>query len=107
MPHKEERSPTRQYEVTLTSIWDESDVDLVALVDLPVTLINNVDTVRVWYAKYVPEGYAIASVTPFEAGEEVVEAEESDYIGFGDELDYVGSEEDPDGFSVAEVDDED
>jgi hypothetical protein len=80
---------------------------MVVLIDLPESLVNNSATAQVWYNKYVPEGYRISEVRAFEPGAEVeAEEQESEYVGFGDELDYVGSEEDPDGFSIVEVDTE-
>lgn len=90
-------SPERQYEVIMNShnLTDQ----MVVLIDLPESLVNNSATAQVWYNKYVPEGYRITEVKAFEGGEE---AEEQ--VGFGDELDYVGSEEDPDGFSIVEFD---
>lgn len=91
-------SPERQYEVIMNThnLTDQ----MVVLIDLPESLVNNSATAQVWYNKYVPEGYRISEVRAFEAGEE------PEHVGFGAELDYVGSEEDPDGFSIVEVDTE-
>lgn len=96
-------SPERQYEVVMNThnLTDQ----MVVIIDLPETLVNNSATAQVWYNKYVPEGYRISEVKAFEPGEEA-EEQKPEQVGYGDELDYVGSEEDPDGFSIVEVDTE-
>lgn len=108
MTYAEHVSPTRQYEITMAT-HDKKDV-ITELVTLPETLVNNKATAQVYWNKYVPEGYAMVDAQPFVEGEDAKPTwtdNDADHTGFGDELDYVGSEEDPDGFSVAEVDDED
>lgn len=77
-------SPTRQYEVHMI---DESGEALQELVTLPENLNNSPLTVDIWYAKYVPVGCMIVDIIPFE------ESKESDHVGFGDSLDYVGPDE--------------
>jgi len=86
-------SPTRQYEVHMV---DENGEALQELVTLPENLQNSPLAVSIWYAKYVPVGCMLVDIVPFEE----VEKKESDYVGFGDSLDYIGPDEpeEDDGF---------
>jgi len=84
-------SPTREYEVHLV---DENADKIVTHVTLPENLANFTQTVAMWFVKYIPDGCLLTHVVPFEPG--IVEGEPNDetvYVGFGDELDYVGEDE--------------
>lgn len=102
MTYEANVSPTREYEVTMAT-YDKKDV-ITELVTLPETLVNNRFTAQIYWQKYVPEGYVMVDAQPFVAAEVEEEAEEQspDYVGYGDELDYVGpDEEDQDDFIVS------
>jgi len=92
-------SPTRQYEVHMV---DENGEALQELVTLPENLNNSPLSVSIWYSKYIPVGCMLVDIVPFE------EAEESEYVGFGDSLEYVGPDEpeDDDGFTEYSSDDD-
>jgi len=90
-------SPTREYEVHML---DESGEEVAELVTLPENLPNSPMTVETWYSKYVPVGYLLVDIVPFEQA--------SDHVGFGDSLDYVGpDQEDGDGERSFELDGDD
>lgn len=93
-------SPTREYEVHML---DENGEELQELVTLPENLNNSPLTVSIWYNKYIPVGCLLVDIVPFE------QAPESDHVGFGDSLDYVGPDEpeDDDGLAEYNTDDED
>lgn len=101
MAYEENVSPTREYEVTMATP-NKMDV-ITELVTLPETLANNRFVAQIYWRKYVPEGYAVIDAQPFVPAEVEEKTEESapEYIGFGDELNYVGSDkENPDGFVI-------
>lgn len=115
MSYENNISPTREYEVTMAAHQDNTD-RIVELVTLPDGLVNTRFIAQVYWQKYVPEGYAIVDAQPFVEGEEirdeafvsltpVKEEPNPQYAGIGNELDYVGPEEDPDGFTIHEIDD--
>lgn len=100
MAHKDLVSPSREYEITMYNIEDVVDI-ITTHITLPDGPMNNVNSVRIWYQKYIPEGWAISGIHPFEEAEEL----NPEYVGIGNELDYVGPEEDLDGFTIHEIDD--
>lgn len=102
MSYSNEVSPSREYEITMTD-FDSSD-QFVVHVTLPANLPNTTFYVGAWYDKYVPKGMTITDIVPFVEAEE----KEPEYVGYGDDLDYVGpDEEDSDGFSIVLEDEED
>ena len=88
-------SPSRQYEITMRT-HDKQDV-ITELITLPEALGNNRFVAKVYYQKYVPEGYFLVDAQPFVEGEPVeTEEQEPEHVGFGDSLDYVGPDEEED-----------
>lgn len=56
-------SPSRQYRVIMMT---EDSEEVVEIVTLPATLVNNAATVEVWYQKHVQAGSVIVEVEPVE-----------------------------------------
>lgn len=98
MTYKADVSPSRQYEITMTTN-DKTDV-ITELITLPLSLGNNRFVAKIYYQKYVPKGYFLTDAQPFVEGEPVeieeTEEQEPEHVGFGDELDYVGPDEEED-----------
>ncbi len=63
MSTQKDISPSRQYRVIMMT---EDSEQVVEIVTLPATLVNNAATVEVWYQKHVPAGHLIVEVEPVE-----------------------------------------